>query len=229
MEQGLDGDRVLVCHNGVDLEAFRPRTATGGLAQELGLRDGARLVVSIGQIGMRKAPDVFLEAAALVAAEDESAVFVLVGERHSTKDEAVRYEADLHASAEQEPLAGRARFVGYRDDVAGVLGEATLLVHAARQEPLGRVLLEAAAAGCPIVATEAGGTREIFPRGEEDGARLVDIDDADAMAKGILALLSDDARCARVGESGRCRAEAAFDAREAGRRLAEHYRETLGS
>ena len=53
--------------------------------------------------------------------------------------------------------------MGVRSDVDRMLGEATLLVHPARQEPLGRVLLEAAAAGIAVVTTTVGGTREIFP------------------------------------------------------------------
>ena len=75
-----------------------------------------------------------------------------------------------------------------------LLNELTLLGHAARQEPLGRVLLEAAAAGVAVVATDVGGTREIFPT-EADAARLVPPDDAATLAAAMLELLGKpDAR-----------------------------------
>ena len=71
-------------------------------------------------------------------------------------------------------------------------------MHPARQEPLGRVLLEAAAAGVAVVATDVGGTREIFPP-EADAARLVPPDDADALAAAMLELLGNRELRGRLG------------------------------
>ena len=65
-------------------------------------------------------------------------------------------------------------------------------MHPARQEPLGRVLLEAAAAGVAVVATDVGGTPEIFPP-DSESARLVPPDDAAALAAAMLELLDDEA------------------------------------
>jgi len=223
---GIDRARTHVLANGVDLLRFRPRPAGGFLHRELGLPAGAKLVGSIGQIGMRKGLDVLVEAARLVAGVDADAVFVLAGERTSGKDEAVRFEARLHDAAARGALSGRVRFLGLRDDIDRILPELTLLAHAARQEPLGRVLLEAAACGVAVVATDVGGTREIFPDGA-GAARLVPPGDPVALADAILALLRDERARHRIGASARRRAEEAFDAAEAGRRLARHYQETL--
>jgi glycosyltransferase involved in cell wall biosynthesis len=104
--------------------------------------------------------------------------------------------------------------------------ECDLLVHAARQEPLGRVLLEAAACGLPVVATDVGGTREIFPT-EQDGAVLVPVDDDAAMAEAICGLLSDDEQQQRLGTAGRRRAEVAFDIRRTAPMLVEQYHDVL--
>jgi glycosyltransferase involved in cell wall biosynthesis len=107
-----------------------------------------------------------------------------------------------------------------------LLNEFTLLAHPARQEPLGRVLLEAAAAGLPVVATDVGGTREIFPP-ETGSACLVPPDDPAALAAAIGRVLKDADRRAAIGRSARLRAEQAFDANRAAEGLARHYRELL--
>ena len=115
----------------------------------------------------------------------------IVGERYSAKEEAIEFENILRATASHPPLGGRVHFLGVRSDVSRLMNEATLLVHAARQEPLGRVLLEAMSTGTPTVATEVGGTAEILasPSLREF---LVPPADPTQLSKRILDLLSDD-------------------------------------
>lgn len=227
VDQGLDPSRVEVLHNGVDLERFRAGRR-GVVHAEFGIPAAAPLVVNIGQLGMRKGTDIFVEAArrcvetmAAGGGDVPLPYFLVVGERFSRKDEAVRYEEALHEAASSGPYADHFRFLGWRDDVPTLLAESALLVHAARQEPLGRVLLEAAAAGTAVVATDVGGTSEIFP--EEGQAFLVPVDDAAAMAAAMAALLTDPDLRIRTGGAAAARAIAAFDAAGAGRRLADIY------
>ncbi len=224
--QGVTAQRVMVVHNGVDLGVFRPREATGHLHHELGLPRSVHLVASIGQLGLRKATDVLLAAATQVAHRRGDVHWLVVGERTSNKQESHDFEQLLHNIADEPTLAGRVHFLGARDDVPLVMNEASLLVHAARQEPLGRVLLEAAASGLPVVATDVGGTREIFPS-EADGAVLVPADDRHALAEAVVAVLDDEPRRESLSGGGRRRAEAAFDVTLTAPRLAEHYRELL--
>ncbi len=223
---GVDAGKTHVLYNGVDLAEFRPRAATGYLHEELGLPQGSRLAATIGQTGMRKGQDVLLEAAAILADERPDLHWLLIGRRHSEKDEAVRYEANLREAAEGR-LGGRVHFLGLRNDVDRLLCELSVLVHPARQEPLGRVLLEAAAAGVAVVATDVGGTREIFPP-ESGSARLVPSDDAKALAGAVSAVLRDELLRARMAAAARHRAEEAFDSGAATARLVEHYRAVMG-
>ena len=94
----------------------------------------------------------------------------------------------------------------------------------ARQEPLGRVLLEAAASGCPVVATDVGGTREIFP-GPEDGGMLVASESPGQLANAICQLLAAPQVCHSLGQAGRRRAGDCFGVRKSADRLVQHYRE----
>jgi glycosyltransferase involved in cell wall biosynthesis len=224
--QGLASEKCVIVNNGVDLEVFQPREPNGYLHRELGLHADARLIAIIGQLGLRKATDVALAAALDIADRFPEIHWLIVGERTSNKDEAREFEAKLRAIANEAPLAGQVHFMGSRTDVPHLLSECDLLVHAARQEPLGRVLLEAAACGLAIVATDVGGTREIFSS-DSIAAALVPPDDHRALADAVCELLNNDSHRRQLGAAARRRAESAFDIRYAALRLIEQYRLTL--
>ncbi len=215
---GLTAGKTHVVYNGVDLQEFCPRPPTGYVHRELGLSPETQLVGVIGQISLRKGQDVLLRAAARIADRLPNVHYLVVGQRHSGKDESRRFERDLH-----DALSQRIHFLGVRSDVCRLLNELTLLVHPARQEPLGRVLLEAAAAGVAVVATNVGGTPEIFPP-EKEAARLVPPDDAQAMGDAILKLLGDSALRRRLSMAARRRAAEQFDIRMSVDDLLRHYR-----
>jgi glycosyltransferase involved in cell wall biosynthesis len=223
--QGLSAVKCAVVHNGVDLAEFAPRPKTRYLHQELNLPAKARLVAVIGQLGLRKGTDIALEAALDVAPDFPQLHWLIVGERTSSKEESQEFEATLHTTAAEPCLAGRVHFLGTRTDVPGLLAECDLLVHAARQEPLGRVLLEAAATALPIIATDVGGTREIFPVASQ--AVLVPTDNIEALAKAIRELLLDHRRQKELGTAARRRAEIGFGIRNAAPRLVEQYEYAL--
>jgi glycosyltransferase involved in cell wall biosynthesis len=164
-----------------------------------------------------------LQAAVRVSRERPDVHYLLVGQRWSDKAESRRFEAELHQWAEAR-LGGRVHFLGLREDVDRLLREVTMLVHPARQEPLGRVLLEAAASGAAIVATGVGGTCEIFPP-DSHAARLVPPDDPERLADAMLELLGDGPLRTRLGDAARRRAMAAFSAEKAAAGLVEHYRQ----
>jgi glycosyltransferase involved in cell wall biosynthesis len=220
--QGLDAEKCIILNNGVDLNRFRPRPAAGYIHRELGLPPNVRFCAVIGQLGLRKGTDIALGAALKVVEKLDNVHWLVVGERTSNKDESREFEHCLNSAANMPPLAGRAHFLGRRFDVDRLFPECELLVHAARQEPLGRVLLEAAASGTPVVATDVGGTREIFPT-EADGAILVPADDAAILADSVLSVLDNESRRKSLATAGRRRAEAAFDIRVSASRLLEQY------
>lgn len=226
VSQGLDAAKCAVVNNGVDLARFRPQEFVGYMHRQLNLPMNTQLIAVIGQIGLRKGTDVALAAALQVAEYVPDVHWLVVGERTSTKPESQDFEARLHEIAVQRPLKGHVHFLGSRSDVEQWLNECALLVHAARQEPLGRVLLEAAAAGVAVVATDVGGTREIFPT-EKDGALLVGPDDPTSLTEAIVSLLNDDSRRQSLAAAARLRAETAFDIQMASARLIEQYQQVL--
>ena len=213
----IDDSRIVVIHNGVDLTEFTPRPATGCLHRELKLPDEARFCAAIGQIILRKGWNVLAEAAILVAQRLPFVHFLLIGARHSEKDETRRHEAAVHELLDSAGLKDRVHWLGERDDIPRLLNEIDLLVHSAHQEPLGRVLIEGSACGIPIVATDVGGTREIIE--PEITGRLVPPNDPPALAAAMIAVLSDRELADRFRAAARRRAELRFDIRDSAARL----------
>ena len=106
------------------------------------------------------------------------------------------------------------------------MNEFDLLIHHARQEPLGRVLLEAAASGVPIIATRVGGTAEILSDGES--ARLIPPDNPHALAEAILELHDQVDQRSRFIEAARRRVCSAFPIERAAGNLATVWAELAG-
>jgi len=217
--QGVDQERLHVVYNGVDLDAWRPLASRDGVS-----RSAPRKTIGIiGQIILRKGQDVALAVAVDVMRTRSDVDTVVVGARHSEKLETCEYERRLHAMVAEAGMTERVRFLGTRDDVTQLLPTWSLLLHTPRQEPLGRVLLEAAACGVPVVATDVGGTREIFPRERDDGAILVPVDDVRCAVAACAEVLDDPLVAVRLTGNGRRRAEAAFSVEHAAAALLRHY------
>ena len=226
LERGLPESRLATVYNGVDLDLFQPTESDGSLAKELNISPGSPILGAIGQLVQRKGWHQLLEAVAVSFASHPDSQLVIIGDRWSRKEEAVLYEKQLRDQASRPPLAGRVHWLGYREDVARLLPQFTLLVHAARQEPLGRVLLEAAACGVAVVATDVGGTREIFPL-QTDGALLVKKDDCAELASAMDRVLADSTLQQELGRGGRVNAEGRFCLPRAAAALAEQYQQLL--
>jgi len=184
--QGISAERLSVIRDGINMNTYTQRPREGFLRKELGLTEEAFLSATIGQIGLRKGLDVLAQAATQVAQTAPNAHFVIIGERHSSKAESIAFEKALQQKFTDNDISGRLHFLGYRLDVPRLLGEIDLLVHPAKQEPLGLVIIEAAAAGVPILATRVGGIAEIVE--DQVSARLVPANDPRALSDAFLEL-----------------------------------------
>ena len=192
VEQGLDEQRILRIYNGITSKQTENALASNreGLRARIGLGSSSALIGGIGQIGLRKGWDVLLDAVEHWLATDPTVDphVVIAGVRHSNKQESIEYEQVLLQRGKHGPLSGRVHLVGYWTPIDQFLQEIDVLTHPAYQEPLGRVLLEAAALGTPVIATDVGGTPEIFG---ESGAVLVPKADSHAMAEGLSRVLKE--------------------------------------
>jgi glycosyltransferase involved in cell wall biosynthesis len=208
----VPADRVEILYNGVETEPFREAaTSRGRKRRELGL-DGATVVGSVTRLRSEKGVDHFLSAAALVKDRFPDAVFLVVGSGPE--------RTALEKQAAALGLDGRVRFLGFRHDVPELLAAMDVHVIPSLTEGCPLSLLEAMAAGKPIVASRVGGMQEI---GEATGAAaLVPPNDAQALADEIDRLLTDRDAALRLGETA-ARAAEGFSARRAAERLTDFY------
>ena len=225
IEQGMLSDKLQVIYNGVDSELFRPAPATGILRQELGLSDGAVLLANIGQICLRKGQTLLAQAAVSLAGEFPEAHYLFIGQRHSQKRESVAYENAIRLIFREAGIKDRLFCLGFREDIPMILNEVDLVVHTAHQEPLGRVLLEAASCGRAIVATEVGGTAEILT--DQVSALLVRPDDLEALTAAIRRMLTNREFRVRLGRQARTGAMEKFSLPEATARVRTFWKSFL--
>ena len=227
VKHGLTSERSITIHNGIDREAFlNTATSAGSIREELKLPKNSRLLLSCGQIGMRKGLDTLIESFIELNAskpDDRSPRHLLiVGQRHSEKQEAIEYEDRLHDRVAENGLESQVHFLRRRSDVAQIMQQSTLLIHTARQEPLGRVLLEAASVGLPIVATDVGGTPEILSRPSLRQC-MVPPNEPSAIAGVAKHLLSDDDLLNQISLELREHATTAFSTDSCARQLDTQY------
>jgi glycosyltransferase involved in cell wall biosynthesis len=106
----------------------------------------------------------------------------------------------LSALAVELGVDNQIRFIGFSNDIWSYLSKSKIFILPSRIEPFGIVVLEAMAAGVPIIATRADGPSSLI----EDGLNgiLIPIGDIDAMAKAMIALLRDQDLCLRLSEAG---------------------------
>jgi glycosyltransferase involved in cell wall biosynthesis len=168
-----------------------------------------RRVVLIANWNPIKGIEYFVEAAALVRQEVREVEFVLVGARVAGHD---RYAQLIDDRIEELRLADVFVRPGFVTDVPEVIAGADVLVLSSVSEACPICVLEAMAAGVPVVATEVGGVRELLEAvpGEPAG-EIVPPRDSGALATAITRMLSDEPRAIGFGESGRRIAKQLFD------------------
>jgi sugar transferase (PEP-CTERM/EpsH1 system associated) len=198
---GLPPERVARIPNGVDLDSFDGPPPSGELRRELGLAPDDRVVMNTGGFRTIKDHPTLLRAFAIVRREDPAVRLLLVG---TGSPEAPR--AGLDRLAEDLGIADAVRFAGVRHDVPRVLRICDVYVNSSRFEGMSNTILEAMAAGKPVVATDVGGNPELVQEGVT--GYLVPAGEEAPMAARLGALLRDSSLRDRMGAAGRGRIEA---------------------
>ncbi|MBK1624497.1 glycosyltransferase [Afifella marina] len=218
---GVSREKVEIVPNGVDpqfIEKAAKARPTAPIVEK-----GARYNIGIfGVIEPRKAQHVFLEAAEKISAQEPAAHFWIVGPL-ALKDKE-EYAKRLHRMAETPALRGRVSFTGFQADMPSwMAGMDVVALTSSSNESFGMVLAEAQIVGRPVVATDIGGVRDAVCT--EAGGTLVPRDDADAVAKAVLAVLRQQERVPASLVAGTARKRFSPDVFRA--RIAEIYEKVL--
>jgi glycosyltransferase involved in cell wall biosynthesis len=190
--RGVGRGRFRVVHNGVDTSAA-PRRGRGAAFLGLGLGTDDPVVGLVGRLVPAKAPEVFLRALALAAARVPGLRGLVVG------DGPLRPQVE--AEARRLGLGSRVAFAGVRQDVSDLLPGLDALVFSSLREGLSMAMLEAMAAGVPVVATDVGGTPELIVHGVT--GLLVPPGRPDRLCDALVELLEDAAAGDAIRQAAR--------------------------
>jgi glycosyltransferase involved in cell wall biosynthesis len=187
----VDEDAILVLHMGIDTDSFT-RAAPGTLRAELCLNQDDKLIGMIARFDVWKGHFCFLKAAQHVLGHRRDVHFVIIGEvtMHDLFPRFLRYKHEVLEYAEHYRLRDRIHFLGWREDITSALKSLDILVCPSENEPFGLVLLEASAAGVPVIGANSGGIPEII-RHRINGL-LFEPGDDDELAKALEVLLDDN-------------------------------------
>jgi len=193
----FDEAQITVVRHGIDLERFQ---SVVGRNESRTLRVGM-----VGELSRVKGQKEFVRAAALIAGQRTDVEFIIAGRDNSAEGE---YRRELTQSIESAGLAEHISVIESRIDVAEFLSQLDVFVSASSSEAFGLAIVEAMAAGVPVIATASDGAREIIT--DSQTGRLVPIGDVDELAKRIGELLGDSAERKRLADNARSKAAEDF-------------------
>ena len=199
-QEGVDPARIRVIPNGVDPDRFAGTPDRRAVRRRLGLPEAGPLILTVSNLIHYKGHGTLFEAVPLVTRIHPTARFLLAG------DGPIRPEIERRIAGAD--LAESVRLLGERDDVPDLLRAADLLVHPSDEEGFPNAILEAMAAGLPVVATRVGGTPELVVDGVT-GILVPPRSPAD-LAAAVSRLLADPGLARRLGTAGRERAVREF-------------------
>ena len=214
-QAGIPQDRIAVIRSVVESERFAPPPDARRWAREqLGLPADAFAVVGVGRMVAGKGFEELLEAVALMSS-DERPFLLLAG------------EGPLRVSLEQEAAQRRinewVRFLGFQADVRPILWAADVFTHVPTTFPEGtpNAILEAMAAGLPVISTPIGGIPEVVREGET--GLLVPPNDPEALAEAILKLRQDEALRSELGKGAQKWVQEHHDVRQLPEKVIQVY------
>ena len=219
--QGIPAAKGRLIYNGIDLTAYATPADRRAARAALDLPLDRPIIAVVGRLVPWKGQALFLEAMCLVVDAVPDALGLIVGEVESFSRE---FGDELRALRDRLGLHDAVRFMGHSDDIPAVLAAVDVLAHTSvSPEPFGRVIVEAMAAGRPVITPAEGGGTEIVVDGVT--GRWFQPRDAHALAQAIIDLLTHPEAARAMGLAGRARAFQHFSSERLAAEVSALYRD----
>jgi len=205
---GVAESKVRVVRSGFDLQSITSQNVDTNIRNELGLNEDTRVILMAGRLRPVKGIDYGIRAFTKLVEDVPNAHLIIAGDGEEREN--------MEGLARSLRVHEKTTFLGVRSDLPGLLRDSDAFLLPSLNEGFPRVAVEALAIGCPIVATNVGGTPEIVIDGQT--GILVESKNSGQMADGLSKLLNDRALTCGLVESGM---------ELAGEFAIEHYVETL--
>jgi glycosyltransferase involved in cell wall biosynthesis len=196
---GIAPEKLVLIRNGLDIGRFSGQEGVRGVVREnIGLGGDEFGIIKVGNLIPYKGHADLINALPKVLEKRGNARLFLVGEDRGI-------QIDLERLASSLAVSDRVHFLGRRNDVPSLLMAMDLYVMASHEEGSSNALLEAMAAGLPIVATDVGGNREALDDGR--AGLLAPPHDPAALSQAIGKLIADDAMRSQVAAKAKAHAQ----------------------
>jgi len=191
----------LIIPNGLDLYEFSKKPVKGNeLRSKYRIDKGALVIGMVGNLGTElKRHDIFLALAGELAITFPNLKFIVFGKSKNLDQTA--YTKRLRSLAQELNLENKVIWAGFEDQPAAIMNSMDIMVHPALTEGSGRVVMEAMAAGIPVVAMRSGGVKELIHDGET--GFLLEPGNIDKMATKIKMLLECEDLRKKIGDNAR--------------------------
>lgn len=219
---GIPAARVTVVRSGVTPHDAPPEAETIGLRGRLGISPHDPVLGIVAHMLPHKGFDDLVQALALLTEKFPQAKCLVIGMAPRE-----RYLRQLLQLAERLSVRDRLILAGFQEDVAPFLHAMDVFVLPSRTEGLPITILEAMAAGKPVVATTAGGIPEVVRDGET--GLLVPPGDPGRLAEAVMRLLEAPALAKALGQAGRTRVTSVFTLEAETEQTAMVYRKVLAA
>jgi glycosyltransferase involved in cell wall biosynthesis len=200
-EAGFSSHKIVRVYNGIEADRFAV-LSPGSLRAELGCSNGTRLVGMVANVRESKGYEYFIRAARLVTDSMPQVRFVAIGEVD------VSIGSRLSSLQRELGLDNQLSFLGFRRDLARLLGDLDVFVLSSVSEGFSLATAEAMAAGRPVIVTRSGGPEEVI----EDGVTgfLVPRQEPHSLAAKICEVLRNPTLAATLGQSAKAAVETKF-------------------
>jgi glycosyltransferase involved in cell wall biosynthesis len=176
-----DLSKLQTVYSGIDLNKFSPDS--GKLRKELHISPNTFLIGNTSAIADHKDYFTFIDAAEKALKEDPNLIFLIIGKGPM--------EEEIASYLRLKSLGDSVRMIGFRKDIPQVLAELDLFMITSKTEGLGTSIIDAFAAGVPVLGTKAGGIPELVKDGKT--GLLCEVGDSKALSEKLIQLKKDSA------------------------------------
>lgn len=215
---GIAEERINVVYNGVDIAGASPVERLSAIRADLGLDRYEHVIGAVGSLYPVKGHIHLIKALPDILRVCPKTILLLVGQGE--------LDTALKAEVASRNLDAHVRFLGFRSDVPALLSLFDVFVMPSLSEGLSMALLEAMAAGKPVVVTKVGGNSEIVLDG--DTGFLIDSESPESISDKVVQVLRDKVGAMAMGDRGRLRVQDKFSFRAMVDRYQSYYEPVSG-
>lgn len=214
--EGVKEEKISVIYNGINISKFSSNHRIQ-IRKQLGI-DNKMVLTFTASYHPRKGHKYLLESVGMLKKKYPDVIILLIGDGI--------LKANLEALTKQLHLEDNVRFLGYRTDIPELLNATDIYVHSSVEEGFGIAIIEAMAAGLPVIATNVGGIPEIITHNKN--GILVPPEDPQALSSAMSDLIDHPDKRKTLAESGRRHVGANFTDETMVNKYREVYRSNVG-